>query len=173
MLALTPPPAPAQPRGSLLQRRGLQLEVEELLQDGRVVSPGAQVGDPQSPAGARVSHGRGSARSPRPQSSPGLGPQRPRGRQERVQGHPGGEMGKRGVREPTGPLVERAPEHPPGPGLCAVTPQAGAHLCCAVWTGPPRSRGPWLGSGSPCAGWGPSGVPVPSVASRWHSPEGQ
>nr|XP_054494721.1 nuclear autoantigenic sperm protein isoform X2 [Agelaius phoeniceus] len=42
VMALTHPPAPAQPRRSFLQHRGLQLEVEELVQDGRVVSPGAQ-----------------------------------------------------------------------------------------------------------------------------------
>lgn len=45
-------PAPVQPCCFFFQHRGLQLEVEELFQDGRVVSPGAHVGHLQCPAGA-------------------------------------------------------------------------------------------------------------------------
>lgn len=64
-------------------------------------------------------------------------------------------------------------EHPTGPGLCAVTPQASAHLCCAVRTCPAWSRGAWLCSGSPCSGWGPRAASARSAASRRHSPAGR
>lgn len=174
-MVLTQPLASMLPLGSFLQHRGLHLEVEELLQDVRVVSPGAQVGQAQGPAAARneLVPGLIGTLSSEPPSPTALTWPRQRGAQWLA-------GGCRSAGWPWGGHRVLDGEHPlHGCSLMrcrALLPPARAHCLCAAsrcLTGSCRAAAAWISSTSPClVGWGSMAAWARSAASRWHSPVG-